>query len=99
MLAAVDDAADAHQVARLETLHVRADGGDPAHDLVARHTGVLGAIPFGTHLVQVGVADAAEGDVDLDIMHAGRAAGDLQRFERLVARVGAIGFHKHLQTP
>ena len=64
-------------------------------DFVARHTGMLGAFPFGPHLVQVGVADATVGDVDLDVMDAGGAAGDLERFERFVGGVGAIGFHKH----
>src|SRR5690606_38902657 len=64
LAAAVDDAAHAHQVAGLEAGDPGADLGHPADDLVSRHAGEQRAGPFRPHLVQVGVADAAVGDVD-----------------------------------
>lgn len=48
-------------------------------------------MPLGAHLVQVRVANAAEGDIDLHVMGAGGTTGNLQWFQRLVARMGAIG--------
>jgi hypothetical protein len=45
--------------------------------------------------VEVGVAHAAEGDVDLHVVRARRAAGDVHGFEGQVAGVGAIGFDGH----
>jgi hypothetical protein len=62
---------------------------------MARHAGELGAGPFGAHGVQVRVAYAAEGDVDLDVVRARCAAGDVERFEGLVGSVGAVGFDGH----
>ncbi len=94
-LAAVDDTAHADQVTDLEFADVVADGGNTAHDLVTGDAGVLGAGPFGTDLVQVGVADAAIGDVDLHIVRAGGAAGDFQMFDRLVGGVGTISVDWH----
>ena len=41
------------------------------------------------------MADAAIGDIDLDVVRAGRAARDVDRLERLVAGMGAVGIHKH----
>src|SRR5690606_29335228 len=93
--ATVDDAADPDQIAHLIPRHLRADRTHAADDFMARHTGELGAGPFGTHLVQVRVADAAVEDVDLHIMRARSAAGDLHGFERLGAGVGAVGLDRH----
>jgi hypothetical protein len=45
--------------------------------------------------MQVGVADAAEGDVDLDVMGRRGAAIDLDRLKGFVARVGTVGLYKH----
>ena len=70
VLAAVDDAADADQVADLEARHMRADRRHAADDLVARHARVQGARPFGAHLMEVRVAHAAEGDLDLHVVRA-----------------------------
>jgi len=74
---------------------VLADGGHAADDFVARNARKEGAGPFGAHLVEVGVADAAEGDVDLHVVLARRAAGDVHRFERFVGGVGAVSFDSH----
>jgi hypothetical protein len=95
VLATVDDAADADQIAGLETRHVRAHGGHAADDLVARHAGIQGAGPFGTHLVQVGMAYAAVGDLDLHVMRARGAARDVHGPERQVRRMGSVGFDGH----
>src|SRR5699024_9240957 len=95
VLATVDDAADAHKVANLEIRHVRTHVGYAPNDLVARHARKMSAGPFGTHLVQVGMTDAAVSDVDPNIVRTGFTPGDFQRFQRLVARVGAIGFYVH----
>ncbi|MNF82004.1 hypothetical protein D3C84_642970 [compost metagenome] len=99
MLAAVDDAADAHQVASLEAGYMGADRRDPADDFVARHARELGTRPLGTHLVQVRMADTTESDIDLDVVGAWRATSDLQGFKGLVTRVGAIGLYTHQRTP
>ena len=41
------------------------------------------------------MADAAEGDVDLNVVRPGLATGDPHRFQRFVASTGAIGIYKH----
>src|SRR5690606_6267013 len=97
--AAVDDAADAHQVARLEAADLAADFADPADDLVPGHAGKHGAGPFSAHLVQVRMADAAIGDVYPDVMRTGVASMDVQRNQRLVAGVGAVGLDRHGGAP
>src|SRR3546814_1578991 len=70
LFAAVDDAADTDQVAWLETHDVATHRRHTADDLVPRHARILRARPFRTHLVDVGVAQAAVGDVDLHIVGA-----------------------------
>jgi hypothetical protein len=97
VLAAADQAADADHVAFLEAADRTADGRDAAHDLVAGDAGIQGAGPFRAHGVQVGVADAAIGDLDLDVVRTDGAAGDVHRFQRLVGGEGAIGFDGHVQ--
>ena len=64
----VHHAADADGVADLELRDLGADGGDAADDLVARARRVDGAAPLVADGVEVGVADAAVEDVDLDIL-------------------------------
>src|SRR5690606_35431626 len=93
--AAVDDAADADQVAGREPGDVGADLGHPADDLVARHAREDRPGPFGPHLVQVGMADAAIGDLDPHVFRAGLAPGDVERHQRLVAGMGAVGLDGH----
>jgi hypothetical protein len=97
--AAAAQAADADRVADLEAGHVAADGADLADDLVAGDAGIERARPFGTDCVQVGMADAAKGDLDLDVARAGRTAVDVERLERLVGGMGAIGFDGHEGFP
>jgi hypothetical protein len=95
MLAAVDHATHADQVADLEAGDVLADRGYAADDLVTWYAGVERARPLGAHLMQVGVADATIRDVDLDVVVARCASDDIERFERLVGGMGAIGFYGH----
>jgi len=99
VFAAIDDTAHADQIARLEARDVRAHRRDAAHDFVARNAGVERAVPLGAHLVQIRVAHAAVGDVDLHVVRARRAPGDLHRLEGQVARMGAIGFDSHDGIP
>src|SRR5207249_4468310 len=66
----VDHAADCGEVARFVFGDCRTDLGDPADDLMARHDRVdrgYDAAPLITDLVEVGVADAAEQDLDLHV--------------------------------
>jgi len=94
-LATVDHAADADQIAFLEAADPGADGGDATDDLMSGNTGVEGTGPFAAHRVQIRMADAAIGDLDLDVMVAGLATEDVERLERLVSSVGAVGFDGH----
>ena len=68
-------------IADFELGDVRADFGDFADDFVARNTGVGSAFPIVAGDVQVGVADAAVKDIDLDIMRGGIAAVNGKRCE------------------
>ena len=79
--AGVDHAADADQVAGLELRHLAPTARHAAHDLVARDHGEDGAAPLVARLVDVGVADAAEEDVDQHVVRARVAALDGERRE------------------
>ena len=75
----VDEAANGGEVADLELRHGGADAGDAADDLVAGDAGVDGGhhfLPLVARLVEVGVADAAEEDFDLDVVVCRVAAFD-----------------------
>src|SRR5690606_22895083 len=98
-LATVDHAADADGVAHLEAGDRAADRRDLADDLVARHAGIARAAPFGADGVQVGMADTAVGDVDLYIAWPRRAALDVDRLQRLVGGVRAVGPGGHVRAP
>ena len=90
----IDQAADARQVARLELGDGRADLGDPTDDLVARHNRIdrgHDAAPLVAHRVEVGMADAAEEDLDLHVAFgriATRDRGGGQRRSRTGRGVG-----------
>jgi len=95
MFAAVDDATDTNQIADFEIRNTRADRRYTTHNFVPRYAGKLRARPLGAHLMQVRMADAAEGDIDLNVMCGGEAAFDLQRLKGFVARMSTIGVYKH----
>jgi hypothetical protein len=68
--------ADGAEVAGFELGDRRAHFGDPADDLVAGDDRVdrwEDAAPLVTHLVEIGVADPAEQDLDLNVMFGQRA--------------------------
>ena len=94
-LARIDDAADADQIAHLEAEHARPDGRDAPHDFVPRHARVQGAGPFRAHLMDVGMAHAAKGDVDLHVVRPGGAARDVERLQWRLPGMGTIGLDVH----
>src|SRR5574337_1098529 len=75
----VDQATDRGEVAGLELGDRGADLGDPADDLMAGDAGIDSgheAAPLVPDLVEIGVADSAEEDVDLYVVCGGIAPGD-----------------------
>ncbi len=96
VLAAVDDATDTDQIADLVVFDVIANRRDAADDFMAGHARELRTSPFGAHLMQVGMADAAEGDIDLHVVRGWRTAFDLHGLKGFVASVGAIGLYEHV---
>jgi hypothetical protein len=68
LAAGVDDDADRDGVADRQVRHLGADGGHAADHLVARHEREL--LAPRPDRVQVGVADAAEEDVEGDVVRA-----------------------------
>jgi hypothetical protein len=91
VLAAIDDTANANEIARPEVRYVRAYGGHAPDDFMAGNAREPCARPFRAHLVQVGMANAAVGDLDLDVVRARRAAGNPHGFQGFVARMGTVG--------
>jgi len=57
----------ADSIANLEFGHSCTDGGYLPNNLMARHRGILSEVPFIAREVQVGVADPAIEDLDLNI--------------------------------
>lgn len=70
MATAIDHAADTNKISNLVSGDVASHGGDSTDDLVPRYLGVRNRPPLPPHGMQVGVADAAEQDVDLDVVRA-----------------------------
>jgi hypothetical protein len=95
VLTAIDDATYPDEITDLETLYMRADSGYAAHNFVTRHARKLRPRPFRSHLMQIGMADAAIGNVDLNVMRPRVAAGDFHGLKRLVAGMGAVGTNFH----
>lgn len=83
LAAGVHHAADADTVADLVLRDVLADGGDVADDLVADDLRVLDLAPLAADGVDVRVADAGVGDVDLDVVRSDVTTGDGGLDERL----------------
>ena len=91
----VHQAADRGQVAGLEFGHGGADLCDAADDLMAGNAGVDGghhAAPLIAGLVEIGVADAAEEDLDLDVVLGGIAPRDRGGSKRRCCAGNGIGF-------
>ena len=76
----IDHAADGREVAGLEVRHGGADLGDAADDLMAGDARVdrrHHVAPLIADLVEIGVADAAEQDLDLHVVFGRIAARDV----------------------
>ena len=91
----VHQAADGGQVAGFELGDRGADFGDAADDLMAGNAGVDGghhAAPLVAGLVEIGVADAAEENLDLDVVLGGIAPRDRGGSKRRCCAGNGIGF-------
>ena len=88
-----DQAADAHAVPHLERGDAGADLGDDADELVTGHEGVDDGTPLASGRVDVGVADARVGDIEVDLTLAGLANVDLQGVELGGGIVASVGDH------
>ena len=92
MAATIDQAADPGEIADLEIRHLVADGDDTADDLVTGNRRVEGVLPFVAGGVQVGMAHAAEQDLDLNVFRPGIATFDFVGRECAVLIHSGIGF-------
>lgn len=90
--AGIDEAADAHAVADLEFLDVRADFFDVTDDLMPRDHREDGAAPFVARLMDVGMAHAAESDVDQHVVGPRFAAAQRMGGEGAGGALGGVGF-------
>ena len=79
--AGADHAAHPHAVPHLEGGHAGADLGDGADELVAGHERVGHGTPLASGGVDVGVADARVGDIEVDFAFAGFSDVDLEGVE------------------
>jgi hypothetical protein len=89
--ARVDHAADGGEIAHLETGDGGPDLRDAAGDLVAGNAGVDGAGPLAARGMQVGVADAAEENVALDVPRPRLTTVEAEGAERRNAVEGCVG--------
>ena len=91
--AGVDHAADRSQIAFFEFFHVPSDRDHTTDNLMAGHARIRGgAAPFITRGVNVRVANAAEQNVDLDIVRQRIAAREREWCERRFRRLSRVGF-------
>ncbi|HEX8897280.1 MAG TPA: hypothetical protein VF751_01165, partial [Chthoniobacterales bacterium] len=90
--ARIDHATDRGETAFAEFFHVAPDFDDAADDLVAGHARILGAAPLAARRMQIGMANAAKKNVDLDIARAGIAAIEGKRRERRGLGAGGVAF-------
>ena len=91
----IDHAADGGEVAGLELGNCRADLGDAADDLVAGNERVDRGhelAPLVAHRMEIGVADAAEEDLDLHVAFGRIAPRDGGGGQRRCRTGGGIGF-------
>jgi hypothetical protein len=90
--AGIDEAADSDSVTGFEFGDGTSDLFDHTDDLMTRNHRVEGATPFISGHVNVGVADAAMGDLELDIMIAWFAALEGERGYRRGGALGGVAF-------
>ena len=91
--AGADHAAHAHAVSHLELGDAGADLGNGADELVAGHEGVGHGTPLAAGGVNVGVADARVGNIEVDLALARLTNVDLQGVELGGGIVTAVGNH------
>src|SRR5690606_20865963 len=94
--ATVHDAADPHQVARRELGDGSARRPDAPDDFMTGNTGIPGAGPLRSHLVQIGMTEPAVGDVNLNVVGPRLPTADGERLQLTVTGVSAIGFDRHI---
>ena len=92
MAATIDQAADTGEIPDLEIRHLVTDSDDTADDLVTRNRRVERVLPFVTGRVQIGMAHAAEKNLDLNVVRPGIATFDFVRRECAALIDGGIGF-------
>jgi hypothetical protein len=90
--ARVYQAAHAGKVTFLKVFYLCAYGRYAAHNLVAGHHRVNGVAPFVTHLVHIGMADAAIQNLDLYVVWSGCPSFKLEWCYGRGGRLGGITF-------
>ena len=78
----IDHATDRGEIAFFEFFHIAADRDNATNNFVTRHARKRGPTPFVARRVNIGVANAAEKDVDLHIVRQGIATCEREWRER-----------------
>ena len=74
------------QIAGPEFLNGVANTGHSADDFMTRHARINRIVPLVAGLVNVGVTNATEQNIDLDVRRSGFAAGNRKRGKRRTTR-------------
>ena len=90
LAAGVDEAADADQVTRVELRDLVSDANGAADDLVARQAGVDGVAPIVPDLVPIGMADAAEENLNRNVLCPGVPPREPHRSEEAARACGGV---------
>src|SRR5258707_11584577 len=90
MLAGIHHAADADEVAALEPFHACPSLSDTPDDLMTGHAWVNRSGPFAACRVEVGMADAAEQDVDANVRRTRLATREGEWAERRFGTRGGV---------
>ena len=80
--AGIDHASDRGELALAELAYLAPGFDDATDDFVTGNAGISGPAPFAAGRMDIGMADAAKEDVDLDIGRAGIAAFERKRGKR-----------------
>lgn len=82
LTAGINEAANAYLVSGLIFCHFASDGRDDAGDFVSRNHGENGAAPLIARLMNIGMADSTELDIDGNIVLARLASFECIRCKR-----------------
>ena len=88
----INEAADTGEVADFEFCDLIARLDHAADNFVSRHHGINRVAPFVAGLMDVGVADAAIEDLDLDVVGTHIPALEAERRKRICGTLSGIGF-------